>query len=229
MKTYKKEYKLGEKLSTAELFWMLQEVSTEHCNILGFGMDLMGPKGLIWVVARHKLEVQRYPQPNEEVRIETWPAPARHGLFPRHYEMYGADGELLLTASALWTLVDYNTRRMIKPENYGIDVPGITTGREKGNPKAPTKLPQDRVEDFVVPQEYLDNNGHMNNTRYYELAEQCTGTEIQGKTLKSIATEYANEALLGDKIKVSIGQQNNSFYVSGETDSPIFKMYLEYK
>ncbi len=229
MEIYKKEFQLGERLSTAELFWMLQEVSTEHCQIMGFGMDLMGPKGLIWVVARHKLEVKRYPQSNERVRIETWPAPARHGLFPRHYEMYGADGELLLSASALWTLVDINTRRMIKPESYGIEVPGFLTGREQGNPKSPEKLPQDRVVEFVVPQEYLDNNGHMNNTKYYQLSEESIGDAIKGKTLSRIATEYASEALLGDKLKISIGQNGDSYYVTGETDQPIFKMFLEYK
>lgn len=229
MEIFKKESQLGEKLSTAELFWMLQEVSTEHCQILGFGMDLMGPKGLIWVVARHKLEVKRYPMPNEAVRIETWPAPARHGLFPRHYEMYGADGELLLTASALWTLVDINTRRMIKPESYGVEVPGFLTGREQAKPKAPKKLMQDRAVKFVVPKEYLDNNGHMNNTKYYELAEESIGDAINGKTLGGIATEYAAEALLGDKLKISIGQSGDSYYVTGETDRAIFEMFLEYK
>ena len=229
MEIFEKEYQLCGKLSTRELFWMLQEVSTEHCDKLGFGMDLMGPKGLIWVVARHKLQVERYPQANELVRIETWPAPARHGLFPRHYEMYGADGQLLLSASALWTLVDINTRRMIKPESYGIDVPGILTGREQGNPKSPEKLPQDRMVEFVVPESYLDSNGHMNNTRYYSLAEESIGAEIEGKTLCRIATEYAAEALLGDKLKISIGKQGESYYVTGETDQSIFKMFLEYK
>lgn len=229
MEIYKKEYVLGEKLSTSELFWMLQEVSTEHCDKLGFGMDLMGPKGLIWVVTRHKLEVKRYPQTNETIEIQTWPAPARHGLFPRHYELYSSSGELLLSASALWTLVDINSRRMIKPENYGIDVPGILTGREQGNPKSPEKLPQDRAVEFVVPREYLDNNGHMNNTKYYELAEESIGEEIKGKTVCRIATEYASEALLGDKLKVSIGNQENAYYVTGETDQAIFKMFLEYR
>ncbi|MBQ7896443.1 MAG: hypothetical protein IJ364_07825 [Oscillospiraceae bacterium] len=229
MEIFKKEYQLGEHLSTTELFWMLQEVSTEHCHILGFGMNLMGPKGLIWVVARHKLELQRYPMPNEKIEIHTWPGPARHGLFPRHYELHGENGEVIGNASALWTLVDINTRKMIKPENYGIDVPGIVTGREQGNPKAPEKLPQDRVVEFVVPEEYLDNNGHMNNTKYYKLAEQSIGDAVKGKTVCRIATEYANEALLGDKLKISIGQDENRYYVTGETDSSIFKMLLEYK
>ena len=229
MEIFKKKYELGERLSTSELFWILQEVSTEHCNKLGFGMDLMGPKGLIWVVARHKLEMKGSLKPNESIEIQTWPAPARHGLFPRHYEVYAADGELLASASALWTLVDINTRRMIKPESYGIDVPGILTGREQGNPKAPEKLPQDRSLEFVVPESYLDNNGHMNNTKYYELAELSIGAGIEGRELSRAATEYASEALLGDKLKINVGSDGNRHYITGETDVSIFKMFLEYK
>ena len=112
---------------------MLQQVSGEHCDILGYGMDKIGPQNLIWVVVRQKLELSSYPQAGEELLIETWPGPTRHGLFPRHYEIYASNGELIGTACALWTLVDVESRRMIKPEDYGVELQGITTGREKGN------------------------------------------------------------------------------------------------
>ena len=230
METYKKHFRMTDrKPSTQELFYMLQQVSGEHCDILGYGMDKMGPQNLIWVVVRQKLELSSYPQAGEELIIETWPGPTRHGLFPRHYEIYASNGELIGTACALWTLVDVESRKMIKPEDYGVELQGITTGREKGNPRSPEKLSIEKESSFVVPKEYLDGNGHMNNTCYYKLAEEQIGDAIKGKTVYFAATEYANEALLGDELKVSIGSHNDSYYVAGETNSPIFKMHLKYK
>ena len=219
----------SKKPDTQELFLMLQQVSGEHCDILGYGMDVIGPQNLIWVVVRQKLEILRYPAENEELHIETWPGPTRHGLFPRHYEIYDTSGELIATACALWTLVDVESRKMIKPEDYGVDLKGLVTGREKGNPRAPEKLAVNRESTFVVPTEYLDGNGHMNNTFYYRMAEESIGEEIKGKTLSFAATEYANEALLGDELKISIGNEEDKYYVTGETESVIFKMQLEYK
>ena len=230
METYRKTVKTAEKpLSSEEFFLLLQQVSGDHCDELGFGMDIMGPKGLIWVIVRHRLNVHRYPKPGEELVLETWPGLTRHGLFPRHYEISDSKGEIIAESAALWTLVDVNSRRMIKPENYGVDFPGMATGREKANPKSPEKLIQDREYEFVVPEEYLDGNGHMNNTRYYRMAEECIKAQIEGKELTAATTEFASEALLGDKLKISVGQDGNRFYVSGETDAPIFKMMLEYK
>ena len=229
METYKKTIKTGEtKPNAQQLFMMLQQVSGEHCDLLGYGMEVIGPQKLIWVVVRQKLEILRHPEANEELHFETWPGPTRHGLFPRHYEIYDAKGELIAFAAALWTLVDMDSRKMIKPEEYGIDLKGLTTGREKGNPKAPAKLEISNEFEFVVPEEYLDSNGHMNNTRYYHMAEERISAAIEGKSLRFAATEYANEALLGDKLKISVGSEENKFYITGETDAPIFKMQLEY-
>ena len=69
----------------------------------------------------------------------------------------------------------------------------------------------------------------MNNTRYYRMAEECIKEQIAGKEFVNASTEFASEALLGDKLKISVGQDGDRFYVSGETDAPIFKMLLEYK
>ena len=230
MESYKKIVEIGQNApSTEELFLLLQQASGEHCDQLGFGMEIMGPKGLIWVIVRHRLNIIRYPRCGEEIIIETWPGLTRHGLFPRHYEIKDCSGEIIAESAALWTLVDVNSRKMIKPETYGVDFPGTVNGREKPSPKAPEKLPQDKCFEFIVPEEYLDGNGHMNNTRYYRMAESCIKEEIAGKELVMASTEFASEALLGDKLKISVGQDGNRFYVSGETDAPIFKMLLEYR
>ena len=217
-------------LSSRELFLLLQEVSTNHCDELGYGMEVVGPRGLIWVVVRQRLELTDYPKPGEEICLRTWPGLTRHGMFPRYYIIESGEGRKLGEACALWTLVDAKSRRMIRPEDYGVDLKGRKTGLEGALPRAPEKLEQQGSRVFVVPESYLDANGHMNNTRYYQLAEESIGPEaLAGRTLCRAVTEFSAEALSGDALTIRCGRDGSRFYVTGDTEQAIFKMHLEYK
>ncbi len=230
MEIYEKSFLIErEGLQTAQLFRELQQVSVRHCDRIGYGMDVVGPKGLIWVVVRQRLDIERWPQAGETIGIRTWPGDTRHGMFPRYYRMEDEAGQPLGEGCALWTLVDAASRRMVRPEDYGVSLEGLKTGREGALPHAPEKLPVSRSMDFVVPEEFLDSNGHMNNTRYYELAERCIGEELSGAKLRRAVTTYSAEALLGDRLELQLGQEGKRYFISGRTDADIFKMYLEYR
>lgn len=229
MNVYKKEYTLGEKRpSTGELFRMLQEIATLHCNALGLGMDVIGPKGLIWVVVKQYVKIHRYPRPGERLVLSTWPGMSRHMMFPRHYMLCSASGETLLTGNALWTMVDFETRKMINPVEYGFEMEGLVTGNEEKLIFRLPKLPIGNSAKFTVPEAYLDANRHMNNTRYYDMAEHCLGAEIEGLCLREAMTEFISEACLGEKMAVSWGREENRFYICGDEEKPIFRMSLEY-
>lgn len=229
MNVYKKEYLLGEeRLSTGELFRLLQDIATLHCNQIGLGMDVIGPKGLIWVVVRQYVKIRRYPRPGERTVLSTWPGSVRHAMFPRHYMLRSADGELLLTGNALWAMVDFGTRKMVNPAEYGFNMEGLVTGDEE---KLVFRLPKIEIgqrAEFTVPEAYLDTNRHMNNTRYYDMAEHCLGGETEGLWLREAMTEFISEARLGEKIDVSWGREGDRFYICGDEEKPIFRMSLEY-
>ena len=229
IEVYRAEFRLGDKKpTTGDLFRILQDAATMHCDIIGYGGDVMEPLGLMWVIARYKVDVKRYPRANEHIAVDTWPVPARHMLFPRHYLVKDDEGNVIIEASAIWTVVERQERKMVNPTPYGVDFGGIITGNELRLPTAPKKLPIMHDGSFVVPEDYLDVNGHMNNTRYYELAEKFFGERIEGMSLKAASTEYAAEALLGDELKLSWGWEENRYYIIGENEGTVFKMNLEY-
>jgi len=229
MEVYKKTFKLeNRKLKTSELLHMLQDVASEHCEIIGYSGDVVGPLGLMWVIVRQKLEVYRYPEAGEEILLRTWPNPDRHGFFPRQYIIESMAGEKLAAACAIWSLVDVKSRKLIRPESYGIDFGGLVTGEEQPKPRGTVKLEQGESCKFIVPEEYLDVNMHMNNTRYYDLAEDSIGIGEEAR-LKELTTEYVSEALLGDELTVRYGTDGEQWYVTGETDKTVFRMNLKYK
>ena len=151
-----------------------------------------------------------------------------HLLFPRYYSMETDAGEPLLKASAIWSLVDAETRKVVFPERYGVEIEGVATGDEIALPSTIRKLDCDREREFTVPYSYVDLNGHMNNTRYFDLAEDCIPAAAEGRALRSIRTEYVSEARFGESFTVSWGEENGEYFIQGEGEKPVFRMRMEY-
>ena len=103
-----------------------------------------------------------------------------------------------------------------------------SSGRTAGaaRPAAPVRLPAGESADYTVPHEVLDENGHMNNTRYYDLAEAMLGTA--GRPLRAALVEYVAEAREGDTLHLAWGREGDLFALEGHTESPAFRMNLAY-
>lgn len=216
-----------EGLSTGDLFRLMQKVSGDHCTQIGYGTPVMEELGLMWVIVRHGAQVLRSPAPGEELLARTWPGTTRHGMCPRYYRIESAEGELLVTGCAVWSVVDRESRKMVVPAERGVEIEPLVTGLESPRPRAPVRLPAAESAVYTVPAEVLDENRHMNNTRYYDLAEHVMGTE--GRKLSDALVEYAAEAREGDRLCLDWGEQEGLFCIAGEIDgSPAFRMNLRY-
>ncbi len=235
MSVYKRELLLKSRdvdmfrrLRTSELFRLLQEASIAHTEQLGMGREKTLDKGLLWILLLQRAEISRMPEYDENIVLKSWPGKTMHLLFPRYYSMETAAGEHLLSASAIWGLVDQNTRKMIFPEKFGIVIEGMNTGEEIGLPSAPRRLECTESVPFKVPFSYVDINGHMNNAHYFDLVEDCIPAAADGEALKSIQVEYSNEARCGESFTVSWCCSGGDYYVCGEGEKPVFRMSLTY-
>ena len=223
-----KDVDMFRRLRTSELFKLLQEASIRHTEELGMGRDKTLDKGILWVLLLQTAEIARMPEYDERIVLKSWPGRTMHLLFPRFYRMETAAGEHLLSASALWGLVDQNTRKMAFPERYGVEIEGVTTGEEIMIPSAPRRMDCTESRAFTVPYSYVDLNGHMNNTRYFDLAEDCIPAAAEGKMLRRIQTEYVSEARFGESFTVSWGGEDGEYFLQGEGEKPFFRMRLQY-
>ena len=192
------------------------------------GRDKTLDRGILWVLGLQRAEIVRMPEYDEEIVLKSWPGKTMHVLFPRYYSLETRAGEPLLRASALWTLVDEKTRKMVFPEKAGIVIDGVTTGEEIALPSPPPSMECGESRVFTVPYSYVDINGHMNNCRFFDLAEDVTGAAAAGRTLREIRSEYSSEALLGQELTVRWGNRGGRYFVSGETGQRVFRMELVY-
>ena len=224
-----KDVNLHRRLRTSRLFELMQEASIRHTEEMGMGRTMTLDRGLLWMVTLQRAGIARMPEYDELITLESWPGRTMHLLFPRYYRVLDEAGTPLLSASALWALVDQETRRMIFPDRYGVVVEGEVTGSETALPSPPRRAKGDELARFKVPFSYVDLNGHMNNTRYFDLAEDLIPAAAEGRSLREITVEYAAEARLGDEIRVSLDTDGSSFCLSGDTEKKIFRMIMEYE
>ena len=223
-----KDVDMFRRLRTSELFRLLQEASIRHTEQLGMGRDKTLDRGVLWVLLMQRAEIARMPEYDEKIVLKSWPGKTMHLLFPRYYSLETASGEPLLKASALWSLVDAKTRKVVFPEKYGVVIEGVVTGEEIAMPGSVAKSDCTCEREVTVPYSFVDLNGHMNNTRYFDLAEDSVGAAEAGRLLRGVSVEYQNEARLGETLHLYWGGEE-SVYLCGETDRPVFRMRLEYR
>lgn len=216
------------RLRTSTLFRLLQEASIRHTEALGMGREKTLDRGLAWVVTRQYALIDRMPEFDERITIRTWPGETMHVLFPRYYEIAAEDGKTLARGSALWSLMDRATRSAAFPDEYGIEIAGVETGRELPYLTKLTVLETPNRFAFTVPYSYVDLNGHMNNTRYFDLVEDRLPSAKSGKILREVHVEYSAEATLDATLDVAWGEKDGLYYVNGATERPCFRMNLLY-
>ena len=149
LKLRSRDVDMHRRLRTSELFKLLQEASIRHTEALGMGREKTLDKGILWVLLMQRADITRMPCYDETVVLKSWPGTTMHLLFPRYYSMETDAGEPLLKASAIWSLVDAETRKVVFPERYGVEIEGVATGDEIALPSTIRKLDCDREREFT--------------------------------------------------------------------------------
>lgn len=230
------------RLRTSVLFSMLQEAAIAHTEELGMGREKTLDRGLLWIVTLQRAEIERMPLYDENVVLRSWPGRTMHLLFPRYFSLETEAGEPLLKASSIWSLIDARTRAIVFPEKHGIEIEGVTTGDEIALPSAPRPLsqaagassnttngPSDGTapqlctaeRSFTVPYSFVDLNGHMNNTRYFDLAEDM----IFELNARSTADQPVGKAAAADQSvgKAAAADQSAAKASAASADQPAAK------
>lgn len=181
----------------------LQDCSTFQSGELGMGIDGLEPRGLAWVLANWRIEVDRLPAFGEDVTVSTWCYEMSRAHALRNFRI-SADGEDLVRANSQWFV--YDTRRghaTRVPEDqraYLSTVPPLEMApldrriRPEGDPS--------EAPDVRVTRRQLDTNRHVNNARYVALALdslEAVGA-LAPTTPLTLQVQYRSMAFLGDVV-----------------------------
>ena len=229
MKTYREDVRILTKDCDLTGQWkpsaileVMQELAGIHGTLIGVGRHALLQKGVVWVLTRVEVVMDRYPKIGDTVSIETFPMPVRRWFFPRYFIFRDEHGEEIGRAGTLWVLLDVNTRKMAKPDICAALMP------DNSDLLAPLGLPATVTEVSGTIESHthlpvytdLDINGHMNNTKYMDWCCNALGIEtMKEHCFSRFDVNYNLEILPGQEIRSELRRLGNEFSFSGFNDS----------
>ncbi len=196
----------------------MQEVAGDQCERDGIGRNTLVKKGVVWVLVRMEVRMDRFPKIGEKVTMLTVPKVPRHKLFPRFYVISDEGGNQIGMASSLWMLMDLKTREAVSETEYGIEVEGPKDW------KAPMGMPaslfnvEGESQSLVYSPVYteLDVNRHVNNTKYADWVCNMMGPEVmEKKEVARMILDYNAEVLPGQQVTFEMTQNENRCRLNG--------------
>ena len=201
-------------LKLLSLFNILQEVASEHGEILGLGYNECQKKEVTWVAASYRVNINRLPKIGEQISIETWIADLEAVTSQRCYRIKDEQDNILLEGITNWALISTKTLRPViiakslttNPEQ--VDGEKLIFSGEKIRLNEPQRI--DSEYHFTSRFDEMDTNFHINNAVYPAWASESLGQEwLENKTPKTIQINFKNAVKAFENISIFTQTENN--------------------
>ncbi|AVM44126.1 hypothetical protein C5Q97_05115 [Victivallales bacterium CCUG 44730] len=208
-------------LRLAGWFDFLQEAAANHAARLGVGLEMLQKNGMIWVLSKLKLEMERSPRISEKITVETYPNGFRRLHAARQFRIVGEAGDEIGRASSRWLLLGLPRLRPLKLESLPVELPD-----NSGRPDyfaLEEKLPaRGLTPELQVPVRYSmeDVNGHLNNAEYAGLIQDFAAMKRGGSPVfRSVELHYLAAVREPDVLSVGGEFTGNRLFVEGSGKS----------
>ena len=219
---------MTRRLRMSDLFRLLEEASIAHTEELGYTRDKTLDRGLLWIITRQLVEIDEMPAYDEEIIVRSWQGDMQHVFFPRFYEIERG-GKVLVKGQALWMLIEEETRSMVMPEDYDIFIPGRPDPDDMMLPAIAIPKDAEAGIPLVTRFSQVDINGHMNNTRYFDIIDDALwGSGGTVRIPKTVLANYLSELRLGDAFTLREYKDGSALYFEGAAEKPYFRIKIEY-
>ncbi len=194
------------KARQSALFALLGDEAGRHSIDLGFSYWDMKKKGLAWVLAKMRVDVERYPVYDETVTIRTW-TEGWDGLFAvRGYEIVNDKGELLCKACSHWVVIRLEGLQLVRPKDLDFN---YRPNRTDYPLPVPQRVPPDgtliSTHAFTAQHEHVDFLRHVNNAKYADWVCDCFGQEHYDKyEIESLTINYNQQVVWGETVEVKV-------------------------
>jgi len=180
--TYEYTIRYQDVDDTKHLRWValeeyLLEVAGTVADELGFGIAVLHPRELTWILTHMSIQMSYMPMPQERVVFETWIEQNAHMLSTRDYRIYlkpsynssRQDWRLIGTCKSVWAVLDMEKREIANVFDDpifegcvdGEVLPMARAARMMALPEAP-RVP------YTIRYSDLDYNRHCNSCKYLQ-------------------------------------------------------------
>lgn len=195
---------INRKLTVQKLCSFFQDIAGNHTVACGVGWEVMQAENVFWVLSRLKISVNKYPEWRDQITIRTWSNGLDGLLAVRHFQVLSETGEELVKAISMWLMVNTETRRLVRADEYMKDFPLNNERLFSANPEKIAGL-KDAVQFTPAPVSFTetDMNRHMNNVSYIDRIINTYDHEfLLSHQISAFEINFLKEAVPGESIIV---------------------------
>ena len=225
-KFYEKEYELhyyevdkNLKGNMSTIINILSDIGTKQSEELGASINDLTDRNMAWVFYNYHVKIFREPVYGEKLKVKTEPSGFKKFYALRNYEIKDSNGNIIVSANAIFLLINIEKRRMMRiPEDqyilYGVD----SDIKEEFKIPRIESLKEFKYSDtFKVRYTDIDSNQHVNNTKYVDWAIETLPEEIVNNYyLDEVKVTFEKECKYGEIVNVytDIREEESGLLVS---------------
>ena len=209
---------LGGLWRPSAILTAMQETAGMHSHILGCGRETLVQKGVVWVLTRCEVQMEKEARMGSRLSIETFPMPLRRWFFPRYFVFRDEEGAQVGAAGTLWVLFDLEKRCMVAPGDVAGAIPDNSDLTPPlGVPGPVPRLTGETAASARTPvYSELDVNGHVNNARYADWLCDALGLEVMREyRVKTMRLSYAAEIRPGQAMELRLTRDGLAYHLTG--------------
>ena len=197
----------GEARASALMRYM-QTAAQSQLTENGMSYDALKQRRRAFILSKITMEFTESLRAYAPLSAISYPVESRGYTFFRCYALE-RDGEIVGRAVSAWALIDTDTHALVKVNDFEL---GITTEERDEMALERFSLPATLSEAGFYRVRYsdLDQNGHMNNTRYPDM--YANFLPMEGKRISRITISWMAEAPTGENLRVMLGEANGIYY-----------------
>lgn len=192
----------------SSLMRSIQSCAQAQLNSNGMSYDQLRAMSRGFILSRIKMEFTEPVRAYDELVATSYPCHSRGYSFLRCYTLE-KEGRMIGRAVSIWALIDTDTHSLVKVNDFEL---GLETHDPHDLILNRFTLPAEMSEVGIYKVGYaeVDQNKHLNNTRYPDM--YASFLPMEGKRIETMSINYMNEAPMGEVLRVYLADMGNGMY-----------------
>ena len=187
-------------VTLSSLFHLIMKTAGKDADNNGFGLLKLQSEDFTWVLSRFVIDMERFPQEDEQITIETWIEDVNAVFTTRNFAIRNGNSEIIGYAVSSWAIIDIKTRQSVSldsiPSLSGFVLPESTP---IGATTRILNMKGEQANDFKVKYSHIDVNHHASSPFYIQWIADCFPLKFyQHHRLKRFEINFLREITFGE-------------------------------
>ena len=197
----------------------MQQLAREDCDGMGCTYVQMRDVNMVFVMTKLGIDIFEPIFAYDELVVKTFNNRVTGVTFEREFEFF-KNGKKVIHATTQWVIVKYDDRKIIRPREFPFEIPSYNL--DCGSIELPRIISADNLHEVwqrTVRLSDLDENDHLNNCVYSDIAMDIIPYDRNEDYVKSVRIIFRHEAKINDVLKLSLGEKDKEFVVIADNSS----------